>query len=64
MGKLLGKCGEADEEVKKKEHVYIVTELIKTTRVRCYAIRCPVTAREEAAGNLRVRSKGGLNNVP
>lgn len=27
------------------------------------AIRFPVTAREEAAGNLRVRSKGGLNNV-
>lgn len=28
------------------------------------AIRFPVTAREEAAGNLRVRPKGGLNNVP
>lgn len=33
MGKLWGKCGEADEEVEKKKHVYIVTELIR--RLEC-----------------------------
>lgn len=33
MGKLWDKCGEADEEAKKKEHVYIVTELMR--RVDC-----------------------------
>lgn len=42
MGNLWGKCGEADEEAKKKEHVYIVTELIR--RVECNnGVRDPVS---------------------
>lgn len=45
MGKLLGKCGEADEEVKKKEHVYIVTELIR--RLECGVMRSGVRLRLE-----------------